>query len=71
MEARFKKLANQLGKKIHDPGAHIPHAVVGLIKRRNSKKKGLKEKLEIKGNRKGSLLDKYNPFPLEFEPGSM
>lgn len=71
METRFKKLASQLGKKIPNPGAHIPHAVVGLIRRRNSKKKGLNEKLEIKGNRKGSLLDKYNPFPFEFLPGSM
>lgn len=71
MEPRYKKLANQLGHKIIDPGAHMPHAAVALIQRRNSKKKGFNEKLEIKGNRKGSLLEKYNPFPLDFIPGSM
>ncbi len=69
---RFKKLASQLGKKIPDPGAHIPHAAVALIRRRNSKKEALNEKLHVKnGNKNKSLLRQYNPFPMDFLPGSM
>jgi hypothetical protein len=36
--SRYKKLASQFGKKIKDPGAHISHAAVGLL-RKNRKKK--------------------------------
>jgi len=71
MAYRYRKLANQLGKKIQDPGAHMPHAAVALIRRRNTKKQGMNEKIEIKSGSKGSLLRKYNPFPMEFLPGSM
>ncbi len=61
MAHRSRYLANQLGKKISDPTA----AAAGLIRRRNSKN----EKPEIKGNRKGSLLDKYNPPTMDFFSG--
>jgi hypothetical protein len=69
---RFRKLASQLGKKIPDPGAHMPHAVVGLIRRRISKKEAYRENIHIKnGSKKKSLLRDYNPFPMDFIPGSM
>ena len=66
MEARHKKLASQLGKTISHIGTHIPHAVVGIIRKRRSLKSGLQENL--KGGSKVSPLKEYNPYPLDFPP---
>lgn len=72
MAYRNRYLANQLGKKIKDPGAHMPHAAVALIRRRNSKANGFNEKLEMKKSGQGQDIKKsHNPFPLEFLPSSM
>lgn len=69
MESRIKKLSSQLGHKIPDAGAHIPHVVVGLIRKRRSKKKDAKEQLV--GGSKVKPTKEYNPHPFEFVPGSM
>lgn len=60
---------NQLGKKIPDPGAHMSHVVVGLIRKRRTRKKEMSESL--KGGSKQDPRKEYNPYPVEFQPGSM
>lgn len=66
---RIKKLTSQLGHRIPDPGAHIPHVVVGLIRKRRSKRAGLAENL--KGGSKVRPIIENNPYPMDFLPGSM
>lgn len=64
-----KKYANQLGKQIPDPGAHMSHVVVGLIRKHRTKKDETKENL--KGGSKQDPRKEYNPYPVEFTPGSL
>lgn len=69
MVSRRKKLASQLGKKIPEPGAHMPHVVVGLLKKRRTRKSDLNQQLE--GGSKVKPIKEYDPHPMEFLPGSM
>ena len=64
MESRFKKYASQLGKKINDPGAHIPTAAVGLLRKRRRQDE-IKKEL-IKAGSKVPALVSDNPFPNEY-----
>lgn len=38
MESRYKKIASNLGKKIPNPGVHMPHAAIGVLRQRRKKK---------------------------------
>ena len=61
---RKRKLSNQLGKKIKNPGAHMPHAAVGILRKMRKAKQDLKEQLlnkRVTDPRKIS-----NPYPEEF-----
>ncbi len=66
---RVKKLSSQLGHKIHDIGAHMPSAAVGIIRKRRSQRAGLKENLKAGSKVKPIVSD--NPYPMDFLPGSM
>lgn len=69
MVHRYRQMGEQLGRRIPDPGAHMPHVVVGLIRKRRSKKHDFRENL--KGGSKESPIKEYNPYPMDFLPGSM
>lgn len=69
MDMRVRKISNQLGKRISDPGAHMPSAAVGILRRKRSEKKDVKE--ELKGGSHQKPIKEYNPFPMDFIPGSM
>lgn len=69
MDMRVKKISSQLGKRIPEPGAHMPSAAVGLLRKRRTKKDGRDERLVGGSGVKPMKSDP--PFPLEFEPGSM
>jgi hypothetical protein len=66
---RVKYLSNQLGKKIQEPGAHIPNAAVGIIRKRRTKKQELKERLV--GGHGVKPTKENNPYPVEFSPASL
>lgn len=55
-----QKYRNQLGKKIQDPGAHMPHAVVGILLKKQRKKDRLYHQ---KGGSKVKPVVEYNPYP--------
>ena len=62
MSSRRKYLANQLGKEVSEPGAHMAHAAVGLL----LKKRRLKDReMYIKGGSANKPLKEYDPFPRE------
>lgn len=69
MEPRYKRLSSQLGKTINDMGAHMPHAVVGIIRKRRTRKHETGERLN--GGSRVKPLTEYNPYPVEFTPASM
>ena len=57
---RYKKLSNQLGKKVKEPGAHIAHAAVGIL----LKKRRFKDReMYIKAGSKEKPIKAMNPFP--------
>lgn len=66
---RIKKLSSQLGHRIAEPGAHMPSAAVGIIRKRRSQKAGINERL--KGGSQVKPIKEYNPFPFDFIPSSM
>lgn len=66
---RTKYLANQMGKNINHIGSHMPTAVVGILRKRRTKSQGYSEK--IKGGSKVKPLKEYDPYPMDFTPGSM
>ena len=60
---------NQLGKKIANPGAHIPHAAVALILKKRRKKQDMKDDSPVK--LRTEPKKSYSPFPMEFQPENM
>ena len=66
---RTKYLASQLGKNISNIGSHMPHAVVGILRKRRRKEEGFH--IMEKGGSKVKPLAEYNPYPMEFLDGSM
>lgn len=60
---------SRLGKKIVNPGAHMPHAAVGLILKKRRKKQDIKE--NPNGKWAADPKTQYNPYPLEFVPENM
>lgn len=69
MDMRVKKISSQLGKRIPEPGAHMPSSAVGILRKKRSEKKELNE--ELKGGSHQKPIKEYNPFPMKFLPGSM
>ena len=61
---RYKKLASQLGKTIPEPGAHIAHSAVLLLRKMRKKKKDLSDHITTTSSTKPIVKD--NPFPEEF-----
>ena len=55
-----RKYSSQLGRKIPDAGAHIPHVVVGLIRKRRTKKHN---DIYKDGGSKIDPRMEYNPYP--------
>lgn len=66
---RTKYLSSQMGKSINHMGAHMPSAVVGILRKRRSKKEALAENL--KGGSKVEPLKEYDPYPNDFLPTGM
>lgn len=68
--ARYKsKFESQLGKTPGHYGSHMSHVVVGLIRKRRTKKEEKRDQILKDGKTKP--LESDNPFPAEFIPGSM
>lgn len=67
--SRVKHLASQMGKTINHIGAHMPSAVVGIIRKRRGRAEQLKTMQ--KGGSSVAPLKEYDPYPLESLPGSM
>jgi hypothetical protein len=69
---RYRKLESQLGKKIEEPGAHMPHAAVGLLRKLRRKRRENQDMVEpLKLERDMKAIDKNDPFPLELNVDSM
>lgn len=66
MVPRYKKMGDQLGKQIPEPGAHMAHAAVGILRKMRTKKYDL-EHINKKGGSKVKPIDEQDPFPREFE----
>ena len=64
---RRKYLSSQLGSKIKDPGVHMGHPAVGLILKNRRKKDDLKVSGKEVLTGKTKVIERYNPFPLEFQ----
>lgn len=64
MPSRYRTMGEQLGKTIPHIGAHMPSAVVGIIRKRRKKRDEISENL--KGGSKVAPLKEYSPYPVEF-----
>lgn len=67
MVPRYKKMGDQLGKEIPEPGAHLSHAAVGILRKMRTKKYDLEQAGTKKGGSKVKPIDEHDPFPREFE----
>lgn len=56
---RVKKLSSQLGHRISNPGAHIAHAAVLVLKKK--RKKGDEKYMDERIN--PTAMQEHNPFP--------
>ena len=67
--SRRKYLASQLGKKIQNPGSHMAHAAVMIL--RKKRKKHMDKSKDFEGGSKVPPIKEYDPFPLEYEPQNL
>lgn len=58
-----------MGKNVSSIGSHMSSAVVGILRKRRSRKEG--ENQNLKGGSKVKPLKEYDPYPFDFIPGSM
>lgn len=62
---RIKKLSSQLGHRISEPGAHIAHAAVLILKKR--RRKGDAKYLSTTVS--PTAQQEHNPFPFQSDNG--